>query len=142
MSERIDRFCDNLRGQLNTVEDRLGQVKSSLSAVREDTEATLRSKIEQVKASWDAGQQEVEAARDKLKARIEERGAETQAQIEEWRSKREKEKLQRRAESAENYAAAAMVVSMATVQEAEISMLEAVEARRLADEAAGEPAEG
>jgi hypothetical protein len=55
--------------------------------------------------------------------------------IAEWKDKREKAKLQSRAENAERYAVAAAVVALAAVDEAEQAALEAWLPRKDADTA-------
>jgi hypothetical protein len=57
--------------------------------------------------------------------------------VEDWKEKREKEKLLHRAEKAEEYAAAAIVLAAAAIQEAEVATLEAIEARHTAEAALG-----
>ena len=52
--------------------------------------------------------------------------------------KREIHKLEKRADNAEDYAATAIVIAAAAVDEAEIAILEAVGARMLAEDAAAE----
>jgi hypothetical protein len=53
----------------------------------------------------------------------------------EWKDKREKAKLQSRAESAERYGVAAALIALAAVDEAEQAVLEAWLAREDADAA-------
>ena len=60
--------------------------------------------------------------------------------IDEWKAKREVQKLENRAKSAEDYFGAAMVVASAAVDEARVAALEAMEARRTADEASARQA--
>ena len=52
-----------------------------------------------------------------------------ETEIEEWKAKREHEKLVARADRAEDYAATAIIIALAAVEEAEIAILEAVAAR-------------
>lgn len=65
---------------------------------------------------------------------LEAKKSELHSQIDEWKAKREVEKLVSRADRAENYAASAIVFAAAAVQEAQIAVLEAIEARIAADE--------
>ena len=50
-------------------------------------------------------------------------------EIEEWKAKREHEKLVAHADRAEDFAATAIIIALAAVEEAEVAILEAVAAR-------------
>ena len=75
-------------------------------------------------------------AEAKAKSWIETKVAETEAEIEDWKTKREIHKLDKRADYSEDYAAAAIILAAAAVDEAEMAILDAVVARMLAEETA------
>ena len=56
--------------------------------------------------------------------------------VQEWKAKRQAELLELRAEDAESYADATTAIAEAAIEEARTAALEAIEARREADEAA------
>ena len=85
------------------------------------------------RAGLNALKDDVEAARSRMQARLEAKGAETEDRIAEWKLNRESEKLERRAEDGEAYAAWAILVAAAAIDEADLAALEAIEARVDAD---------
>ena len=134
MSERVDRFCDNLRDHLNAVEEHLGQIKQRLTTSRNESRAAVEAKVGEVKAKLEAQRQKVEQAKADAKNRIEEKKTETASKIEEWKTDRAQHKLEKRADRSEDYAAACIVIAADSVVEAELATLEAIEARLLAEE--------
>jgi tellurite resistance protein len=81
--------------------------------------------------------QEFDAARAKLKTQFEKKEAEIKSNVEAWKANREVEKLAHRAERSEDYAATAIVVAMAAMDEVEQATLEAIAARPDAEAATG-----
>lgn len=138
MSERVDRFCDNLRGRLNAVEEHLDHIKQRLDTSKNESRAAIEAKVGEVKAKLDAQRHKVEEAKADARERIEEKKAETASKIQEWKADRAQHKLEKRADRSEDYAAACILIAADTVVEAELATLEAVEARLLAEELAAE----
>lgn len=138
MSERVDRFCDNLRDRLNAVEEHLDHIKQRLDTSKNESRAAIEAKVGEVKAKLDAQRHKVEEAKADARERIEEKKAETASKIQEWKADRAQHKLEKRADRSEDYAAACILIAADTVVEAELATLEAVEARLLAEELAAE----
>ena len=138
MSKKIERFCDDLKNRLNSIEAKIIKVKASVEAAPEEAEATVKSKLAELKVVLQAKKEDVEAAKAKLEERIETKKTEVETQIAEWKAQGEKEKLIRQAERREDYAAAAIVLALAAVEEAEVAVLEAVEARMASEAVAAE----
>ena len=134
MSERVDRFCNDLRDRLSAVEDRLGQIKQRVSDARSESRTVIEAKIAEVKTKAEAQRKHVEEAKANLSSRIEEKKTETASKIEEWKTDRAQHKLEKRADRSEEYAAACIVIAADTVVEAELATLEAIEARLLSEE--------
>ena len=61
--------------------------------------------------------------------------AEVEEQVTEWKAKRQTDKLEKRAERAEEYAETCVAVALASAAEAEEAILEALAARMDADNA-------
>ena len=133
MSERVDKFCDGLRERLNALERGIQSVKTNVQALPAKAEKALREKLDDVRTKLQAQKERVEKARLDLKARADQKVAETMEAINEWKAKREVRKLNARAERAEAYAEAAMVLALASIDEAEEAVLDAVAARKDAD---------
>jgi chromosome segregation ATPase len=135
MSERVDQFCDKLRERLNAIEGRIQSVKTDVQALPAKAEKALQQKLDEARTKVEAQKQRVEKARADLKAWADQKVAETKEAIDEWKAKREARKLIARADRAEAYAEAAMVIALASIDEAEEAVLDAVAARRDADAA-------
>src|SRR6266700_3785629 len=113
MGARIDQFSEDLRQKLTIADSGLDGLK-----------AKIESKAGHV-------EQDVQSHLDRVHKRVEQ----GRAKVAEWKAKRELNKLQGRADSAERYAAAASAVAVAALDEAEEASLEAWLARRDANSA-------
>ncbi len=133
MGQRIDQFCESLRLKLTNVDSNMHALKAKIDGRAQNAEQEVRSHLDAVKTQIDQGHAKVAAARADMKNWAEERKAATSDRIAEWKSKLETAKLKGRADRAESYAAAAVEVAIAAVDEAEQASLEAWLARRDAD---------
>ena len=138
MSERVDKFCNDLRDRLNAVEEHLDNIKQRLSTSSKETRAAVEAKVEEARKKVDAQKQKVEKAKADAKAHLDEKKAETKSKIEEWKANREQHKLENRADRSEEYAAMCILIAADGVAEAELATLEAIDARLLAEEFAAE----
>lgn len=134
-NEPIQKLFDNLHKTLDQVESRLIKVKGNLESASKDTEATVRAKLEELKTQLESKKQEVEAAKSKLDERLETMKTETVEKVAEWKLNREQEKLETRAANAEDHAVAAIIFAIASLEQMDEAILEAIEARKAADEA-------
>lgn len=135
MSERIDKFCDDLKVRLNGIDQHLTQMKDKLDASRKEDEAAFRSLIDGAQRGLEEQRKEAEDTRAKFKARVDAKQAEVKTKIDEWKKGRETKKLVNRADDAEEYARWAIDAAQAAVIEAEVATLDAVTARLDADDA-------
>ena len=133
MSARVDQFCDKLRDRLNTMEGRLQTVKATVQGMSKEAEKTLREKLAETRTRVETQKEKVEKTRANLKARAQEKIGQAREAISEWKAKHETRKLQARADRAEAYAADAVYHAVASIDEAEEAILEAVIARMDAD---------
>lgn len=134
MSKKVDEFCEKLRHDLTSVEDRLSQIKQQIDRSGKETRSAIEAKLGEAKAKVEAQKKEADEALAKVKSRIEEKKSETHEKIEEWKTNRELHKLEKRADRAEEYAAACIIVAADSVTEADLATLEAFDARMLAEE--------
>ena len=137
MGERIDQFCENLRIKLTSIDNNMNSLKAKIDGKARTAEQDVRTHLDGVKKRIEQERTKVSAAQADIKKWVEERKATTSDKIAEWKTKLEIAKLQSRAESAERYAAAAAVVALAAVDEAEQASIEAWLARKDADSAQG-----
>lgn len=135
MGQRVDQFCETLRLKLTNIDDGLEGIKAKIDAKAQRAEQDVRAHHEKVKRRIEDQRSKVAAARADMKNWVEERKAATAETIASWQAKHETKKLQNRADSAERYAAAAIEVALAAVDEAEEASLEAWLARQEANAA-------
>jgi hypothetical protein len=135
MGQRIDQFCENLRQKLTMTASGLDGLKAKIDGKAARVEQDAQSHLERVQKRIELGHAKVSAAQADMKNWAEQRKAITSEKIAEWKAKRELGKLQTRADDADHYAAAAIDVAVAAVDEAEQASLEAWLARYDADNA-------
>jgi len=129
MSITIDNFTKQLHDNLEMLEDRATQLRASIQAVPQRTQAEIQLKLDGVKANLDAKKHEFDGYRAKLKTQFEERESEVKLTVEEWKTNRQVKKLEDRAGRAEDYATTTTFLAMAMIEEAEKATLEAMSAR-------------
>ena len=130
MGQRIDQFCEDLRLKLTNIDSGLGGLKAKIEGKAQNAEQEARSQLERVQKRVEQDRTKVSAAQTELKNWVEERKTATRDKIAEWKTKLETSKLQNRADKAERYAAATIVVALAAADEAEQAALEAWLARQ------------
>jgi hypothetical protein len=135
MGHRIDQFCETLRQKLTMTDNSLDGLKVKIQGKATHVEQDVQSHLDRVHERIEQGRAKVSAAQADMKNWAEQRKAVTSDKIVEWKSKWETGKLQSRADDAERYAAAAINVAVAAVDEAEQASLEAWLARQDADTA-------
>jgi S-adenosylmethionine:tRNA-ribosyltransferase-isomerase (queuine synthetase) len=136
MSERIDQFCENLRTNLTSIDNKMQHLKAKIESKAQTAEQEVRIQLDAVKKRLKEDRIKVETAQADVKKWVDEFKFASNEKIAEWKAKHERVKLQIRAEVAERYAVAAAVVALAAVDEAEQAALEAWLARKDADIAA------
>jgi len=135
MGQRIDQFCEDLRVKRTNIDSGLGGLKAKIDGKVQNAEQEARSHLERVQKRIEQDRTKVSAAQTEIKNWAEERKISTRDKIVEWKAKRETSKLQNRADKAERYAAASIVVALAAADDAEQAALEAWLARQDADSA-------
>jgi hypothetical protein len=136
MSTAIDNFTKQLHDSLEAVEDRAKSFRKGMQSASKNTQIEIQEKLEEAKRNLEAKKQEFDEYREKLKTQFEEKELEVKQNVEEWKESREVKKLELRADRAEEHANTAILIAMATMQEAETATLEAMSNRRDAEVAA------
>jgi light-regulated signal transduction histidine kinase (bacteriophytochrome) len=135
MSERIDQFCENLRIKLTSLDKNMQQLKAKIDSKAQTAEQEVRIQLDVVKKRIAQDRTKLETAQADVRKWVDDFKLASNGKIAEWKVKREKAKLQSRAENAERYAVAAAVVALSAVDEAEHAALEAWLARKDAETA-------
>jgi hypothetical protein len=138
MSTTIEKFAKQLHDNLEMVEERVKSLRDNIQSVPRQPHIEIQSKLDQAKANLSNKKREFEGYRAKLQIQFEEKESELNSNIEEWKSWREISQMEIHADNAENYAAKATYLAIATMEEAEKAILEAI-AARLDAEIAGTP---
>jgi len=128
-------FFTRQHEQLTRLETSIVQTQQEMEAARTTAQANLKESRDEAIAMREAFQQKMTAAVGQMQAGLAARKQATDAKVAEWKQKRQIERLEARAEAAEEYAEAAMAVLDLAQQEASAASIEAVAARREATEA-------
>jgi hypothetical protein len=132
---KMQELFNRQHEQLTKLEASIVQTKKELDQARTEALASLKQKRDQAAVQRRVRQQKMTDAFDEMKASMQEKKQEAEATVEEWKRKREVNKLEGRAQSAQEYAEAAIHVVGLALDEATAATLDAAEARRVADEA-------
>jgi hypothetical protein len=133
MGARIDQFCEDLRVKLTSIDDGMNDLKAKVKGTAEHAQQDVRSHLDQVHRRIQQNNAKLAAAQAEMKNWAEEQKAATRDKVAEWKATRETKKLEHRADNAERYAAAAITVAAASLDEAEEAAMEAWLARAEAD---------
>ena len=135
MNINLDELGKKLHAKLDSSIDQLKAAKTHLEDVRKETEAAIQTKMNAAKDALDAKKQEAAAAKARLEELVEAKKTETKAAVAEWKANRDLKKLEKRAERAEKDAEACVELALFYAAEAQVAILEAVVARKDADDA-------
>lgn len=134
MSEKTDQFCSNLQHRLTEIDLRIQEFKQRVDSANVGLKSDISAQLDKARAEFEEKKQTVKGMQDKLKANIEEKKAETKAKIEMWKNQCVIQKIEKRAQRAENEAMEKTLLAVVAVEAAEFAMLEAINARIDADE--------
>jgi hypothetical protein len=129
MAQRIDQFHHDLQLKLTNIGSGLEGLKTKISGKADRAEQDVRTHLDQVQRRIEQDRAKAVAAQAEMKNWIEQKKTATSEKIAEWKANRETTKLQNRADMAERYAAAAVDVTLAALDETEQATLEAWLAR-------------
>ena len=111
------------------VEERVKSLRDNIQSVPKQPHIEIQPKLDQAKANLSNKKREFECYRAKLQIQFEEKESELNSNVEKWKSWREISQMEIHAYNAENYAAKATYLAIATMEEAEKAILEAIAAR-------------
>ncbi|MCX5934052.1 MAG: hypothetical protein NTU99_04585, partial [Pseudanabaena sp. LacPavin_0818_WC45_MAG_42_6] len=131
-------FAKQLHDNLEMVEERVKSLRDNIQSVPKQPHIEIQPKLDQAKANLSNKKREFECYRAKLQIQFEEKESELNSNVEEWKSWREISQMEIQADNAENYAANATYLAIATMEETEKAILEAI-AARLDTEITGTP---
>jgi hemerythrin len=127
---------EKLQQHIEDAKRRMEQVKQDIANLHEQDKESIRKKTAEIQQRIQAQRQQAEQLRDQITAWMRDKKQQTDEQVTTWRKKRELKHLQRRADRAEEYAINVVVSAMMDADEAEVAVLDALDARLDADTAA------
>jgi exonuclease VII large subunit len=135
-SEQAGRLSESLKAKLADASARLDNLKAKIEARAEQASEEARIRLDELQKRVEQDRLKVKAAEGDMKVWIDARKDETAAKVAEWKTKRELNMLEHRAERAERYAVAMANAAFAAIDEAERAAIDAWLARRDANAAA------
>jgi glutamate synthase domain-containing protein 1 len=135
MMNKIDELGKKLHTKLDAGVDQLKTIKAHLEAAPQEAEAAIQSKLDAAKATLATQKEAAATAKARLRELVEEKKEDTKDLVTEWKAKHDRKKLEKRAERAEKYAETLVDVTLYSALEAEEAILDAIAARKDADDA-------
>ncbi len=135
MNEKVEQIQNELSARLETLRQRLDEVKANIEDTANESREALHKKGQEIEARFDADQQKLKDAQARAELWLAVKAAEAGEKILDREYQIEVEKLEKRADQAEDYAASAVILAAAAIDEAELAILEAIGARILAEDA-------
>ena len=129
LKQKLSQHIDEAKAKLDAMKRELSSIHAEDMQAFEERRQELHQRIDQQKEKTKKIQADIASWKQ-------EKAAHTKEAISSWRKRREVEKLESRAERAEDYAADMVTVAAADFDEAQQALLDAVAARYEADTAA------
>ena len=129
MSDRINKFCNSLQTKLNDFDCRMKSFKTSIQSAPKQAQDALHKQLEQAQQKVDSQRQAIAKARASVQNWADQNKTEVKASVEQWKVDHEGKKLANRADRAEEYATAEIMVALSSIDQAEQAVFEAIVAR-------------
>jgi hypothetical protein len=130
-------FAERMQAHLMDVKSSLDGTVADIQSAGSPAAGALQSKRDEAQATVEARRKQIDAANATMKANVEAKRSSADAAVAEWKAKRNLERLEHRADIAENYATAAVDVAWGSFQVATAAILDAIVARADAEDAKG-----
>ena len=134
-SSSAKSFPERMQAHLMDVKASLDGTVADIQSAGSRAGTALQSKRDEAQAAVEARRKEIEDANAKMKANVDAKKASADSAVAEWKAKRNVERLEHRADIAEDYATATVDVAWGAFQEATAAILDAIVARADAEEA-------
>ncbi len=123
--------------EIRTVETNLAQAGHHLDSATETKIDALETRLKESLTTWDSKREHAAQAGQRIKEFIGELKESAVSKFEDWKTDREVSKLEHDAEKKEDHAVDAIAVAAFAILEAEVAIVEALKARKIAIEVAG-----
>ena len=136
MADTQESSKQKLSQEIDVAKGKLEALKREIGDMREEDKATLRQRQAEIRARLDEQKARAQELQGKITSWKDEKKQHTTEAIASWKQRRELDKLQKRAERAEDYAVDMVTVAAADFEEAEAAVYDAIAARVEAEETA------
>jgi hypothetical protein len=137
MNNKLEQCINRVQDEIKTIETSLADTSNHLTTAVEQKAESLEAGWKNALAKCDAKREEAGQAGQRLRQFLEEKKEELISKYEDWKTDREIEKLEKHADKKEQQAVDAVVVAAFSLLEAEVAIVEALKARKIAIEVAG-----
>lgn len=137
MNNKLEQCINRVQDEIKTIETSLADTSNHLTTAVEQKAESLEAGWKNALAKCDAKREEAGQAGQRLRQFLEEKKDELISKYEDWKTDREIEKLEKHADKKEQQAVDAVVVAAFALLEAEVAIVEALKARKIAIEVAG-----
>ncbi|HEY5927245.1 MAG TPA: hypothetical protein VIV11_36410 [Kofleriaceae bacterium] len=128
-----EQLKQKLQQHLEEAKQRFEDARNHLASMGAEDQEQLKNLSAEIQGRIDSQRQRAQDVRDQVSTWIREKKEQGEEAIRSWQQKRSIKKLEHRADRAEEYAINSLVVAMMDADEAEMAMLDAVQARIDAD---------
>ena len=137
MSDQLEQSRAHLKAGIKTAEARLEDASSHVESAAEHGVEALDLKLQSAVEKCEAERAGFTQAGVRMKQFLEETKHQAIAQFEDWKTDRGIAKIEKHADQAEQQALDALEVAAFAIVEAEVALIEALRARKIAIEVAG-----
>lgn len=137
MNEKLNQCCERLKAEIKNAESSIEKTSHHLATATEQGVDALEVRLSEAVAKCDDGRDQATEAAGRLKGFVEDKSHDLLARIEDWKTDREISKIEKHADKLEQQAVDAVVVAAYALLEADVAVVDALKARRLAIDVAG-----
>jgi len=137
MDDKLQQCICRVQDEIKTIETSLADTGNQLAVAVDQKAESLEAGWKNALAKCDAKREAAGQAGQRLRQYLEEKKDELISKYEDWKTDREIAKLEQHADQKEQQAVDAVVVAAYALLEAEVAIVEALKARKIAIEVAG-----
>jgi hypothetical protein len=137
MSEKLEQRCKQFKEKIRAAEVGLDKISHHVESVAEHGVDSLGIQLKEAEAKYEASREHAAAASLRITQFLEEKKDDAVAKFEDWKTDRDIEKIEKQADKKEQQALDAITVAAFAILEAEVSLVDALRARKMAIEVAG-----
>jgi len=137
MEGKLEKCCRRLNDEIKSAETCLANVGQHLADATETKADTLEAHLKEAIAKCEVKKEQAVSAGQRVRQFLEQTKADIVSNYEDWKTNREIEKLEKHADKVEDRAVDAVVVAAFALLEAEVAIVEALKARKIAIDVAG-----